>query len=138
MGLCRVALRNHDEGHLQSLSVKLAELAHRTGDNWWKVVRVHMNAEMARMKGEFNHTNLLYDESMQISAEIGNENMVATECFNKSFVAVAQGNLETAFDLLHCHFAIRQKLDHETLNPYGLIGLVNLLSAKGKSQKQQK
>jgi len=134
MGLCRVALRNHDENHLQSLSTELSALATQTGDDWWKVVIAHMNAEMARMKEEYDRANALYDESMSLSAKLGRESMVATECFNKSFVAMAQGDLDTAYGLLHRHFEIRKKLDKDTINPYGLIGLATLLMAQGKKE----
>jgi len=134
VGLCRAALRNQDEDHLQSLSKYLSELNKRTGDDWWRVVIAHMNAEMARIKGDFDQANKLYDKSMRISDAIGNENMVATECFNKSFVAVAQGNLRTANELIERHFDIRSKLDEGDINPYGLIAVANLLVAKGKIQ----
>lgn len=135
MGLCRAALRNRDEDHLHCLSKELAELAEHTGDDWWCVVRAHMNAEMARMLGALERANELYDESMRLSEALGSENMMATECFNKSFVAVAQHNLEDARTLLQRHFTIRSKLDEGDLNPYGLIGVANLLVAEGKTEQ---
>ena len=131
-GLCRAALRDNDEQYLQSLSIKLTELADKTGDDWWHVVVAHMNAEMARMNGEFDRANELYDQSMALSESVGSENMVATECFNKSFVAVSQRKFQTARELLQRHFAIRSRLDEGDINPYGLIAVANLLAAEGK------
>lgn len=131
-GLCRAALRNQDEDFLRSLSLELTALAQRTADSWWLVVNAHMNAEMARMLRDFSRANELYDQSLHLSELLGRDSMVAAECFNKSFVAVAQGDLTEAHRLLVRHFTIRQDLDDGDLNPYGLIGVANLLRAQGE------
>lgn len=65
-GLCRAALRDNDSRQLQSLSLALADLARETGDDWWRVVVAHMNAEMARMNGKLDRANDLYDQSMAL------------------------------------------------------------------------
>jgi len=131
-GLCRAALRDNNAQLLQSLSGELNELARKTRDEWWRVVVAHMNAEMARMNGDLDRANDLYDKSMALSEVIGSKNMVATECFNKSFVAVAQKEYQTAHELLQRHFAIRSELDEGDINPYGLIAVANLLAAEGR------
>lgn len=70
---------------------------------------------------------------MALSESIGRESMVATECFNKSFIAVEHGDIGTARDLLRRHFEIRGELDDDDIDPYGLIAIVNLLHAEGRT-----
>ena len=131
MGLCRAVLRARDEDQLGYLSRELSNLATQTGDEWWLVVVAHMNAEMARINLDYNLANKLYDESMRISEVLGRESMVATECFNKSLVAIQQNNLTSARNLIERHFSIRKNLDGENINPYGLIAVASLLVAEG-------
>lgn len=132
MGLCRAALRDQDEARLDALCSELAGIADRTGDEWWRVVIAHMNAELARMNGNLDIADELYDESMNLSKSIGRQSMVATECFNKSFVAVERDDIPAARDLLGRHFRIRGTLDDDDINPYGLIAVANLLHSEGQ------
>lgn len=131
LGLCRTALRDRDEEYLQELCEKLGLIANRTGDEYWSVVEHHMQAEMARINGQYDTATRSYEKSMQLSESMGLESMVATECLNKSFVSVAQTDLTEARKLLARHFEISVRLDEGDLTPYGLIGLAHLLSAEG-------
>ena len=97
-------------------AVRLCRTAYRTSDDWWRVIRAHMNSEMARMNEDFVLANQLYDESMLLSKSIGKEIMVATECFNKSFIAVAQRDFTQARNLINQHFEIRGQLDDGDIN----------------------
>lgn len=132
LGLCRAALRDRDEHRLDTLCSELADIADRTDDAWWRVVIAHLNAELARMNGDLTRAEELYDESMQLSESIGRDSMVATECFNKSFIAVEEGDMRTARDLLQRHFETRGVLDDDDINPYGLIAVATLLRAEGR------
>jgi len=105
-------------------------LAEESGDDWWLVVVAHINVEMARINEEYERANSLYDESMELSQRLGYEGSVATECFNKSFVALASGDLDQALLLLQNHFQIRDKLDEGGLDPLGLIAVVSYLTAR--------
>ena len=134
-GLCRAALRNHDTATLNSLSTELSLLAERSGDAWWRVIVAHMNAELARMEGQLERADALYDESMQLSEGLGRERMVAVECFNRSFIAIAQHEFDRARELLRRHFDIDAAMNDGEADPYGLIAVAALLSAEDRAEE---
>ena len=131
-GLCRAALRDRDEGALETHSAQLLALAERSGNDKWRMFATHMNAEMARMNGDLERADILYDRSIRLGEALGSQSMVAAECFNKSFVAVAQGQFDRARTLLQRHFAIRDELDQGDLDPYGLIAVANFLAGEAR------
>lgn len=130
IGLCRSALRAQDPLQLNRYTNELDQIAEQTGEDSWRLASLHMRAEMARIEENFEAASGLYDESMQLSEELGRERMVATECFNKSFVLIEQGDLSKAQKLLERHFEIHFRLDEGDPPPYGLIGVANLLRAQ--------
>ncbi|MDX1600623.1 MAG: hypothetical protein R3191_03810 [Anaerolineales bacterium] len=131
IGLCRTALRAEDPIQLRRYTRDLDQIAEQTGQDSLRLASLHMRAEMARIEEDFDLAGELYDESMQLSEELGRERMVATECFNKSFVLLAQDQLSEARELLKRHFEIHFGLDEGSTPPYGLIGVANLLRKEG-------
>jgi len=131
MGLCRVALRDHDADRLATLTHELDELAGTSGDTWWRIVSVHMRAEFARILGEIETAIRLYRTSLALSEEIGSENMVAAECFNLSLAFIAIRQLTEAEEALTRHFAVRRRLDGADVDPTGLIAVAALLASRG-------
>lgn len=134
IGLCRSALRAQDPIQLNRYTRELERIVEESGQDLWRLVSLHMRAEMARIEEDFDLASALYDQSMQLSEELGREEMVATECFNKSFVLVHQGQLQKAHELLERHFEIHFGLDEGDPPPYGLIGVANLLRAQGEPE----
>ncbi|MCE2613934.1 hypothetical protein LVD13_13230 [Flavobacteriaceae bacterium D16] len=134
MSLCRTALRDRDTIALQDYSVQLADLTEKTGQDVWMMVRAHMNAEMNRMQGNLDEAAALYDESMAIAKSIGSLGMYAAEHFNKSFIAVEQGEFEEAAKLIKGYFDIMKERNPDREDAYGLIALVNFLSKQDDLQ----
>ncbi len=130
-GLCRSALRDKDQTRLGQYSNELTTLYKKTNDLWWRVIIAHMNAELFRMNGDYENAIRLYDESLELNERLGNENMVATECFNKSLAALGGNDTIVARDLIRRHFEIRLQKDKADPDPTGLIALSLLLLTEG-------
>ncbi|WP_297690909.1 hypothetical protein [uncultured Eudoraea sp.] len=130
MSLCRTALRDRDNSALENYSDQLIELATKSNDRTWEMVRAHMNAEMARMNNDLERAAELYDVSLRISDSIGSKGMYAAEHFNKSFVEAARGNIAEAHNLVKRYYQIRKEIDPESEDVYGLIAVSNLLFHK--------
>ena len=130
MSLCRTALRDRDTIALSDYSEQLFELTEKTGQELWMMVRAHMNAEMNRMHSNLVEAAALYDESMAIAKSLGYRSMYAAEHFNKSFIAVEQGEFGEAAVLIKGYFDIRKEINPDKDDAYGLIALVNYLAKK--------
>lgn len=125
--LCRNAQRKLDTTRLSELSEELKALSVSTGNKQWLMYRAHMNAEMWRLIGNMNRAEMFYNESMQISEEIGAMGMYTIDHFNKSFVSTAKGDYETANNLIKKYYALRAEDGKEPDDAYGLIALAYLL-----------
>ncbi len=130
MSLCRTALRDRDTTALSDYSEQLTELTEKTGQEMWMMIRAHMNAEMNRMQSNLGEAAALYDESMAIAKSLGYKGMYAAEHFNKSFIAVEQGEFGEAAILIKGYFDIRKEINPDKDDAYGLIALVNYLAKK--------
>jgi len=138
ISFCRMALRDNDEEKLAELSTQLDSLADQYENRKWQMFRAHMNAEMARMKGDLDSAEELYDQSMQIAETIGSRNMVAAECFNRSFISTKKKDFKSARKLIKRHFDILGEINSEKLSPYGLIALVYLLEKEDRLESAAK
>ena len=125
--LCRNAQRSLDTTRLEELSEELVALAAASGNKEWLMKRAHMNAEMWRLIGNMDRAERFYNESMQISNEIGSNGMYMIDHFNKSFVSTAKGNYEEANELIKRYYQLRAEYGYSTDDPYGLIALAYLL-----------
>lgn len=125
--LCRNAQRQRDTNRLNQLSLDLCSLAASSSNPQWLMYRAHMNAEMWRLIGNMDRAENFYNESMRISYEIGAMGMYTIDHFNKSFVSIAKGDLDTARALIKKYYALRQEADLASQDAYGLIALAYLL-----------
>jgi tetratricopeptide (TPR) repeat protein len=130
--LCRNSQRKLDTIRLAELSAELIELAAASGDQKWLMYMAHMNAEMWRLIGNMNKAEKFYNQSMEISYEIGSIGMYTIDHFNKSFVCIAKGNFETANQLLKKYYQLREESDPENEDAYGLIAIAYLLEQQGE------
>lgn len=129
--LCRNAQRSLDTIRLAELSEGLVKLSVSSGDKKWMMKRAHMNAEMWRLIGNMDKAEHFYDESMQISSEIGSNGMYMIDHFNKSFVSTAKGNYKEANDLIKRYYELREENGYKPDDAYGLIALAYLLEQQG-------
>ena len=132
--LCRNAQRSLDTIKLGELSAELKELAHSTSNQKWLMYRAHMNAEMWRLIGNMDRAEEYYTESMRISLEIGATGMYTIDHFNKSFVATAKGDFDTANTLIKKYYQLRQEENNVVEDAYGLIALAYLLEQQENYQ----
>ncbi len=133
-GFCRLALRAKDEHALASCSSELTALAQDSADQKWEVYSIHMRAEFARMDNDLATADTLYLRSLELSQSIGLTGMVAAENFNRSFVSVARGELESATQQVREFFRVSATRNDGEPDPYGLIALTNLLVAREQLQ----
>ncbi len=125
--LCRNSQRTLDTIRLAELSENLSILAASSGNKQWLMYRAHQNAEMWRLVGNLERAESFYNESMKISYETGAMGMYTIDHFNKSFVSIAKGDLDTARALIKKYYALRQEADLASQDAYGLIALAYLL-----------
>ena len=132
--LCRNAQRSLDTTRLAELSVELVKLSESSGNKEWLMKRAHMNAEMWRLIGNMDKAERFYDESMQISSEIGSKGMYMIDHFNKSFVSTATGDFEEANRLIKRYYELREEYGYKPDDAYGLIALAYLLEQQENYQ----
>ncbi|MGB0807295.1 MAG: hypothetical protein ACPGRC_11435 [Salibacteraceae bacterium] len=125
--LCRNSQRNLDTVRLAQLSEQLVKLSEKSGEQKWLMYMAHMNAEMWRLIGNMNKAEIYYNQSMEISHAIGAKGMYTIDHFNKSFVSVAQGDFETAKQLISKYYQLRKEDDSKSEDAYGLIALAYYL-----------
>jgi len=130
--LCRNAQRKLDTTRLAELSDQLVTLSERTGNQSWLMYRAHMNAEMWRLIGNMDRAEGFYNESMQISKEIGAMGMYTIDHFNKSFVSTAKGDFDEATALISRYYQLRKEANKKPDDAYGLIALAYLLEQQKK------
>jgi tetratricopeptide (TPR) repeat protein len=129
--LCRNSQRKLDTIRLAELSEELINLSISSGDKQWVMYQAHMNAEMWRLIGNMDKAESYYNQSMEISNEIGAKGMYMIDHFNKSFVATSKGNFNLARDLIKKYYELRKLMKRNPEDAYGLIALAYLLEKEG-------
>lgn len=99
-GLMRVALNDRNLELVESLAQQCDEAAALADDRSLGRMPLHMRAEAARMSGELARARELYDASIDLNRELGNEAMVAVELGNKAWVEIASARLGDAERLI--------------------------------------
>ena len=125
--LCRNSQRTRDTTRLAELSAELEKLANQSGNDQWLMYRAHMNAEMWRLMGDMEKAEKFYNQSLEISFEIGAMGMYTIDHFNKSFVCIEKGNIDEAKLLIKKYYNLRKENGFKEDDPYGLIALAYLL-----------
>mgnify|MGYP002007372678 CR=1 FL=1 len=133
--LCRNSQRKLDTIRLSELSNQLIDLATSSQNKQWIMYQAHMNAEMYRLVGNLNKAESYYDQSMEISFEIKAMEMYMIDHFNKSFVSTAKGDFSSARDLIKKYYTLREDLNRNPEDPYGLIALAYLLEQEGSYEE---
>ena len=127
-GLMRLGLRARDFDELEKLATEGEDVARSAGNPALRRLPLHMRAESARMRGDLSRARELYDASIALNEELGNEVMVAVELGNKAWVEVAERRLDEAERLL------RASLE-ATTDDYGiafcLLGLARVELERG-------
>jgi len=100
-GLMRLGLRDREFGEVERIARECDAIADAAGDSSLRRTPMHMRAEAARMEGDLDRARELYDASIRLNRELGNEAMVAVELANKSWVEIGSGRLDEAETLLH-------------------------------------
>ena len=90
-GLMRLALRDQDFEEVERLASQCDEIADDEGDASLRRMPLHMRAEAARMNGDLDRARGLYDASIRLNRDLGNEAMVAVELANKSWLEIGSG-----------------------------------------------
>ncbi len=133
--LCRNSQRKLDTLRLAELSNQLIELAASSKNKQWIMYQAHMNAEMYRLVGNLNKAESYYNQSMEISFEIKAMGMYMIDHFNKSFVSTAKGDFDSSRELIKKYYNLREDLNRNPEDPYGLIALAYLLEQEGNYQE---
>ncbi len=133
--LCRLALRDNDASAISELTTEMEKVALRAGEPRWHVYATHMRAELARMNGRLDEADALYVESLNLATRIGLVGMVAAENFNRSFISVARGDLDSAREQVVEHFRVSALSNDGSPGAYGLIALANLLAARDQFEQ---
>ena len=133
--LCRNSQRKLDTLRLAELSNQLIELATSSKNKQWIMYQAHMNAEMYRLVGNMDKAESYYNQSMEISFEIKAMGMYMIDHFNKSFVSTAKGDFDLSRELIKKYYNLREDLNLNPQDPYGLIALAYLLEQEGSYEE---
>jgi tetratricopeptide (TPR) repeat protein len=130
-GLMRLGLRAHDFGEVERLAAECDDVARRAGRPKLRRMPLHVRAEAARMQGELDRAAELYDASIALNEELGNEAMVAVERGNKAWVEIAVGHLDEAERLLR---ASREATNDDYGFAFCLLGLARVELERGRER----
>lgn len=129
-GMMRLALREHDNDAVERLAAECDELASEAVDQSLRRLPLHMRAEAARMKGDSTTARELFDASIALNRELGNEGMVTVELANRSWVEINEGLLDEAEKLLRTSLARTDDDDRYGLASC-LLGLARVQLERG-------
>jgi ATP/maltotriose-dependent transcriptional regulator MalT len=123
-GLCmlaRVALRRGDLVHVSVLAGEARALASRAGERRLDRMPIHIQAVAVRMRGDYSEARLLYEESIVLNHQLGEERMVAIEHRNLAYVELHDGHLDRARELFAIAAELARAGKYEALEPYLLL-----------------
>jgi tetratricopeptide (TPR) repeat protein len=132
-GLMRLGLRAGSFDEVEGLAQQCDEVAEAAGDGSLRRLPLHMRAEAARMKGNFDRARELYDTSIALNRELGNEAMVGVEMANKSWVEINTGRLEDAERLIRGSMDLTPVDDAYGI-AFSLLGLARVQLELGREQ----
>jgi ATP/maltotriose-dependent transcriptional regulator MalT len=132
-GLMRLALRDHDFEGVERLARECDEIADHASDASLRRVPLHMRAEAARMGGDLDQARDLYDASIRLNRNLGNERMVAIELANKSWVEIGTGHLDEAESLLRTSLEAADELDEYGI-AFCLLGIARVELERGRER----
>ena len=130
VALSRLALRELDFERVEQLCREAQAAAERTGDREALKMPLHMRAEATRLQGRPADARVLYEQSLALNRELGDERMVGVELHNRAYVDIAEGRYDAAEE------SFRQSLDITERHTGGMripcvIGLGAVAAARG-------
>jgi tetratricopeptide (TPR) repeat protein len=123
-GLCmlaRVALRRADLARVSALAGEARSLGRRAGEPRLERMPLHLQAVAVRMQGAYSEARLLYQESIELNVQLGEERMVAVEHRNLAYVELHDGHPDRARELFKTAADEARALGYNTLEPYLLL-----------------
>lgn len=114
LALSRVAIEDGDYAQSLTLAVKAREFA-RNLDPAMGQAPLFLNAQAARMTGDYDQAAVLFEQSLDLNRKIDDQGMVRAELQNLGLVEIHRGNVEAA----ERYFAESQKLGSAN-DPYGI------------------
>ena len=119
--LSRVALRRGDLAHSAELAGAARGLARRTGERRLERMPIHMQAAAARLRGAYAEARTIYEESIELNVQLGEERMVAVEHRNLAYVELHDGHSELARELFSRAAEKARALGYVALEPFLLL-----------------
>jgi hypothetical protein len=123
-GLCmlaRVALRRGDLERVGVLAGEARGLARRSGERRLERMPIHMQAVAFRMRADYSSARLLYEESIELNVQLGEQRMVAAEHRNLAYVELNDGHPDRARKLFARASGLARACGYDALEPYLLL-----------------
>jgi hypothetical protein len=123
-GLCmlaRVALRRGDLERVSILAGEARGLARRAGQHRLERMPIHMQAVAVRMRADYSSARLLYEESIELNVQLGEQRMVAAEHRNLAYVELNDGHADRARQLFARASGLARACGYDALEPYLLL-----------------
>lgn len=134
VALSRLALRELDFPRLSSLCQEAQALAESTGDRARLVMPLHMRAEATRLQADPAGARPLYEQSIALNTELGDDRMVCVELHNIAYVDIADGDFDTAEARFRQALTMTRALTGGMAIPC-LLGLGAVAAARGDGKR---
>ena len=133
--LARVALRRGDLDHVGALAAEALGIARRAGQRRLERMPIHMQAVATRMRGAYSEARILYEESIELNVQLGEERMVAVEHRNLAYVELHDGHADRARELFLTAADEARALAYDALEPYLLLDAAVIALESGESEQ---
>jgi hypothetical protein len=119
--ISRVALRRGDLAHAAELAGTARGLARRAGERRLERMPIHIEAAATRLRGAYAEARVIYQESIELNARLGEQRMVAVEHRNLAYVELHDGHSELARELFARAAGEARALGYVALEPFLLL-----------------
>jgi tetratricopeptide (TPR) repeat protein len=119
--LARVALRRGELVHADDLAGAARGVARRAGERRLERMPIHLQAAAGRLSGAYAEARTLYEESIELNVQLGEERMVAVEHRNLGYVELHDGHPELARELFARAAGEAHALGYAALEPFLLL-----------------
>jgi tetratricopeptide (TPR) repeat protein len=132
--LARVGLRTHDFDLVRRMCAEAMSVAEASQRPELQRLPLHCLAEGTRLSGDLAGARPLYERSIDLNLQLGNEAMVAMERSNLAALETAAGNTARAQDLLEQSLAALQRLGDRYLLPYAVLNMGGVALKRGDAR----
>ena len=133
--LARVALRRGDLEHVGALATEGRALARRAGEPRLEQMPIHLQAVAVRMQGAYSEARVLYQESIELNVQLGEERMVALEHRNLAHVELHDHHIDRARELFNDAVRKARALGIDSLEPFFLLDAAVMAFEDGDRQR---